>query len=185
MWRMAIKYLTFLPIIVISFAQDAALLFQLYNERNMEELKKQLITFKESDEKTFFQALFIHDADSSAEIYKELYVNATETLKPLVARKLYEYYYAKGFYVTAQRYETGAVESSFEIQLGAFLSKENADDFMRKLDGEGLETYVITKEVNQKTYYCVRIHGKETLEATNVYAEQIGIKFRVKYSIIK
>jgi len=185
MWGLAIKYLIFIPIILISLAQDAAPLYELYANRKMEELKKRVPYLSESEEKTFFEALFINDADSSAEIYKEIYDGASKRLKPLVARKLYEYYYARGFYITAERYVTSYEESAYIIQLGAFLSEENAKELKSRLYDGGLKTFMVTKEINEKTFYCIQIQGKETLEATNVFADQIGKKFNLKYRVIK
>jgi hypothetical protein len=185
MWRMAIKYLIFLPIIVLSFAQDTTPLFQLYNERKMEALKNQLPLFKETPEKLFFETLFVNDADSSIELYKQIYDDASEKLKPLIARKLYEYYYAKGFYITAQRYSQDEAPSAYEIQLGAFISQENAEELEQKLSQGGLKTYLVIKEINQKKFYCVRIKGKDNLQATKAFAEDIEKRFNLKYRIIK
>jgi hypothetical protein len=182
---MAVNFLFFIPIILISFAQDTASLYKLYAERKMEALKSQLPLLKESPEKTFFQTLFISNADSSVELYKLIYKNASGKLKPLVSRKLYEYYYAKGFYVTAQRYEDSEGESVYEIQLGAFLSQENALDLKEKLFNGGLKTYLVIKEINQKKFYCIRMKGKDSIESTTSLADQIGRKFNLKYRIIK
>jgi hypothetical protein len=185
MWRMAVKYLNYLPIIIVSLAQDPNPLFQLYNERRMEELKIQLPLFKNTPEKLFFETLFINDADSSIEIYKQIYNDASAKLKPLVARKLYEYYYAKGFYIAAQRYLESEEQSAYEIQLGAFLSQENAEELDRKLSAGGLNTYIIIKEIDQKKFYCIRIKGKQSLQETEVFADKIGKQFNLKYRIIK
>jgi hypothetical protein len=185
MWRVAIKYLIFLPIILIGFAQNTDLLFQLYNERNMDGLKKQLPNFSDSVEKSFFNALFISDADSCVEIYKQVYLQGSAKLKPLAAQKLYEYYYARGFYVTAQRYINTEAPSDFEIQLGAFISEDNAKELQQKLSAGGVETYIAAKEIGQKIFFCVRMPGKEDLQSTEKFADQIGKKFNLKYRIIK
>jgi hypothetical protein len=185
MWRVAVKYLIFLPIILIGLGQNTDVLFQLYNDRNMEALKTQLPDFTESSEKAFFEALFMNDADSCVEIYKAIYPDASSKLKPLVAKKLYEYYYARGFYITAQRYENRDVQSDYEIQLGAFISQNNAQALQKKLSAGGVTAYIVTKEIGQKTFYCVRMPGRENLQATESLADEIGKKFNLKYRIIK
>jgi len=187
-------------------------LFELYSARQLNELKKavdapQYIKLKNKPEMQFFNALFLTDAEAALAVYKKVFRSGEGRIKYLAAEKLYQYFYAKGFYVKAQNYQKYLVEHqqqnrtsepslihkdeqasekiSFYIQVGAFGIKENAEQRRRFLQTQDISSSLVKRKVGNKTLFCIWIKGKEDLEATMRYAERLKKKFDLDYQIMK
>jgi AmiR/NasT family two-component response regulator len=193
------------------YCQDLNELYILYNNRQIRELKNKvdLLEKKYPDKKEilFFKTLFIRNGDEAVQNYQNLLGQADEKLKAYVVNKISEYYYAKGYYVTALQYQDDIIvtsnqnvkenieeknqqlkineNSKFKIQLGAFSVKENANQLIEKLLHNGIHALIVERMVNDILLYCVWINGKNSFEETKLFAEMIKKKFQLEYRIIK
>ena len=140
--------ITFLITIFLqnSIAQslDDNKLFELYKAQNFEELKSELAKFgnNKKPEIEFLKTVFMENGEEALKVYLKIFENSFGNLKSIVSKKLSDYYYAKGYYLTASKYQKYLVESTstksqnnntiqtnhkkYIIQLGAFGLKENA-----------------------------------------------------------
>jgi hypothetical protein len=193
------------------YCQDVNELYILYNNRQIQELKKKvdLLEKKYPDnvEILFFKTLFIRNGDEAVQNYQNLLGHAGEKLKVYLVNKISEYYYAKGYYVTASQYQDDKIvtsnqnvqenieeknkqlkineNSKFKIQLGAFSVKENANQLIENLLHNGIHAVIVERMVHDILLYCVWINGKNSFEETKLFAEMIKKKFQLEYRIIK
>ena len=198
---------------VISTGQSLLELYDLYENKNMNQLYKKTEEFyqkyPQNNEIKFFKALFMEDGDEALKVYLELFNNSQGRLKSLIAGKIAEFYYAKGFYVKASEYSkvaknrpeysqeskdsdsidtnqsTQPVQSGLVIQVGAFKFKENAQYLQNVLKSHQILSRLVAREIGGKTLYCVWIDGKSNFEETRELAEYINQKFNLKYRIFK
>ncbi|MFC2089110.1 SPOR domain-containing protein, partial [Calditrichota bacterium] len=111
-----------------------------------------------------------------------------------------DYYYAKGYYITASKYQKYLVEKSSDsnikttaeieqdkyiIQLGAFGLKENAEQLKTMLETQNLYPRIVERNINGKLLYCVWMDGKTNFSQTLRYAETIKQKYQLQYRIIQ
>lgn len=157
-------------------------------------------------EVSFYQALFNENADSAAQIYQDVFERANAQVKLLSAQKLYEYYYAKGFYVTAEKYQkymtehgpekgtvqvlanpasTSPPEKVYYIQVGAFGIKENAQQRRMFLKTQDVPSILVERQVDGRILYCVWVKGKTDFEQTLQMANRLKGKFDLEYQIMK
>jgi len=185
-------------------------LYQAYKEKDFTRLQSLLEQLKTSQKKTpeirFYQALFKENADSAVEVYNTVFNRGDDRIKLLAAEKLYEYYYAKGFYVTAEKYqkymaehrqddgfvktETDAqnplsMEKVFYIQVGAFGIKENAQQRRMFLKTQDVQSILVERNVDGRILYCVWVKGKADIEKTLELANRLKSKFDLEYQIMK
>ena len=176
-------------------------LYLLYAQKNFEELKIELNKFNDqinsSTDLTFLNAHFLEDGDAAAKIYETLSESSTGILKYYVRQKLAEYYYARGFYVKAAEWKSGAdipadlnarlpaISRAFKIQVGAFGFKENASKLHNYLETNNIHSEIIQRDINNKTLFCVWIDGKDSRDQTEKYAEEIKSKLRLNYQIVQ
>jgi len=185
-------------------------LYQAYKEHDFTRLHSLLNQIKPAQTQTpemrFYQAVFKENADSAVKIYKEVFQLANVRTRLLSAEKLYEYYYAKGFYVTAEKYqkymaehgpEEGTVravpisknpppaEKVFYIQVGAFGIKENAQQRRMFLKTRDVQSILVERNVDGRTLYCVWVKGKADIEKTLELANRLKSKFDLEYQIMK
>jgi hypothetical protein len=123
------------------------------------------------DWKQFVQAIFIEDVEEALPQFIILYQKTADPkLKKIILDRISQYYYAKGFYETADRILTDEnfrnqiisvreEQIYFGVQLGAFSSLENAEKAKMKYSGSLQDIYIITKESSGKKLYAV-IAGK-------------------------
>jgi hypothetical protein len=133
------------------------------------DLEKNNIT--DPDWKLFVQTIFIEDVEEALPQFTILYQKTADPkLKKIILDRISQYYYAKGFYETADRILTDEnfrnqiisvreEQIYFGIQLGAFSSLENAEKAKKKYSGSIQDIYIITKESSGKKLYAV-IAGK-------------------------
>jgi hypothetical protein len=194
---------------VVALGQPVTELYELYTHKDMTQLyekTKELIQkYPDNLEIRFFKTLFIENADEAIKVYEELYKKSQGRLKTVIAHKISDYYYAKGFYVKASDYRVVAVEkinrsqkpvkqestiskkkdADLVIQVGAFKFKENAQYLQNILRSNRVPSRVVAREIGQNTLYCVWIDGKSNFEETREIAENINKKFNLKYRIFK
>jgi len=186
-------------------------LYTLYEQKQFERLKSELGKYPTGSDTSldirFFNALFEQDAELARQEYRNIFDRATGKLKNLAAGKLMEYYYARGYYVNAEKYHkfivdnkaedsgsgaTGEVVSakpaqknSYFIQVGAFGMRDNARELSQMLGTQDLPTRIVERNINGKTLFCVWIEGKNSFESTLKYADKIKSKYDLEYRIIK
>ena len=193
----------------ITFAQDLVnkKLYSLYEDQKLEDLKAELDKIdaqnKESPEIKFFNTIFLENGEEALTIYLQLFENSYGDLKPIIAKKLSDYYYAKGYYLTASKYQKYLVESTntkstikkntttpvehkkYIIQLGAFGLKENAYQLQEMLQTQNLYTRIKDREINGKVLHCVWLDGKNGFSETLEFAENIKEKYHLQYRILQ
>ena len=167
---------------------------------------QQLVTNSstKTDEILFFKTVFNENGEESIQIYESLFPAAKGDLRSLVAAKISEYYYAKGFYVKAAEYAkfvksspvtpvspgptTNVVEVQtnkiYYIQVGAFGYQDNANRMKDLLKEKKVNSDVKVRQVNGKTLYCVWVHGDKTYRDTKTYADELKKMYKLKYQII-
>ena len=182
--------------------QNLDYLYSLYQDKKMGELKAELDNIapdsNTNPDLTFLRTLFIEDGDAAVKIYESLSENTSGILKYFLSQKLAEYYYARGYYIKSEewRSEMQKPESllkkptlwdknNYKIQVGAFSFKDNASKLHNILGSNNIQSEIIQRKINDKTLFCVWIEGKTTREETEVFAEQIKSRFRLKYQIIQ
>jgi len=205
MKNLFICFLLFLSTAIYSAEIDE--LYSLYYKLKMDDLAVQIKDEGLSDnpDLRFFQALFIDDAEQAFQIYQKLFNQSEGRLKYVSGAKLFEFYYAKGFYISASKFEeyktnlnlyaeqiseTVAekelqITSNYVIQFGAFSSRSNAENLSRQLLEKGLNTIIKKREVNNIPLYCVWMDGKKNFSQTLKYAEILKNKHKFKYRIIE
>ncbi len=174
----------------------------MYDSQNYEslenELKKIESKYSEFPEIKFFKTIFLENGDEAVEVYKEIFDDSNSILKKYISKKLGDYYYAKGYYLTASKYQEYLVEKNgnnfepqkkekdkFIIQLGAFGLEENAQRLKKMLETQNLHTAIVQRNINEKPLFCVWMDGKSDFKQTLKYAEVIKKKYQLQYRIIQ
>ena len=186
-------------------------LYQAYKEKDFKRLQTLLkqadAAHSQSPVIRFYRAVFTVNADSAVQIYKDVFKRADASTRLLAAKKLYEYYYAKGFYVTAAKYQKYMAEHTqegeteqtpaapdnarpasgkmFYIQVGAFGIKENAQQRRMFLKTQDIQSVLVERNLDGRTLYCVWIKGYADIEKTLEMANRLKSKFDLEYQIMK
>ena len=194
-----------LTVFSCGFAQDNNQLFALYKQNDFAGLKQALagLSNNSGTDIQFYKALFNTDAEKAELQYKKVFEVGTPRLKLLAAKKLMDYFYALGYYVSATKYQKyivehsqinvahtqpakePVVESIYYIQVGAFGLEENARQQVDFLKIQDIESNVIKREVNGKTLFCVWIEGSSDLQKSLDYANKIRLKYDLQFQIMK
>jgi hypothetical protein len=199
------NYLIFLffALPAASICQDFDQMYNLYQQKNMSELYKMVgNNSSNAPEVVFFKATFIENGAEALNVYEKLFSGAQGKLKSLVADKISQYYYAKGYYVKAANYaqyvnaeisDTKVVtkpppalqpKKIYHIQVGAFGYQDNANRMRELLAEKKINSDVKIRRVNGKTLYCVWVHGMATYRQTASYAKELKAKYKLNYQII-
>ena len=198
------KYFLIISILLVQILTAQTItnksLFDLYENQKYEELKSQIDKLdknENSQEIKFLKALFLTNGEEAVKDYLTIFDNAFGELKSIVAKKLSDYYYAKGFYLTAGKYQKYLVETTktpqieearsvkYIIQLGAFGLKENAVQLQEMLVTQNLYTRIEKRNINGNTLHCVWLDGKDGFSETLDYAEKIKEKYHLQYRILQ
>jgi hypothetical protein len=199
----------------ILFAQEHQDLFEYYANRQIDKLEtriEQLGNIAQNDpEVLFFRTILTNNGDNAFLIYERLFKQSRGPLKKLVAEKLAEYYYARGFYIKSSKFENIAkayipvkttekiksgdnireskiersTKSIYKIQVGAFSVIENANDLASFLKGKKLEVSVVNRNVSGNNLYCVWVEGGSSFESTENIAKEINKRYQLSYRIVK
>ncbi len=194
------------------FAQyNYTTLYNLYEQKQFNLLESELSKYPNGSnislELRFFNTLFEQDAELARQEYQYIFDRAEGKLKNLAAGKLMEYYYARGYYVNAEKYHKFIVEhktvntrsgsigakgseipeqkGTYFIQVGAFGMKENARELSQMLGTQDISSRIVERNINGRTLFCVWIEGKDSFENTLKYADKIKSKYDLEYRIIK
>ena len=197
-------------------AQNISELFSLYQDKNFSVLQQKVqelsIPYPEKAELRFFNALFLENGEAAVQVYEQIYPDAGGILKTELAKKLGEYYYARGFYTRASEFDKvrqagPAViqpgppdvisretkistppekkKVNFIIQVGAFGQEENARQLRKSLQAQKIGSRVVTRLINGKNLYCVWVDGGNSLDETLRIADAIKGRFQLEYRILE
>ena len=159
----------------------------------------------------FYKTLFTEDGEAAFKDYQTVFKNGSKIYRSLAAQKLMEYYYAKGYYMNASKYQKYQVENPYnqeyiqtknkqadknstvsqndsklyQIQIGAFGVKDNALQLQRMLETQDVKAKMVIRIVNNKELYCIWIAGTDDFENTLKYANKLRSKYNLQYRIIK
>jgi len=175
MWKLEYKSLILIIILCVFFnpvnAQQFEKLFELYENRRIEQLRDIVMdmskTYSSSPEVIFFKNLFNENGEESTLIYEQILPKSQGRLKRYITKKLANYYFAKGYYITAKRYEEMNINSIeeteqknpanseeedkpndiFIIQVGAFSMKDNAEQLTQMLFTQKIDARVVERKI--------------------------------------
>ncbi len=191
------------------FAQGKLQLWtETYHHKDFQKIKEMLSggedSFLKPADALFFKTLFISNGELARKNYQTVFSSGSKSLKPLAAKKLMEYFYAAGYYVTATKYQKYIVQNqnsgleqknsgkvlsgsddAYFIQVGAFGLKDNARQQVDFLETQNINADLVTRTVNGKTLFCVWIKGKTDLDSTLQQANQIKQKYDLQFQIMK
>jgi hypothetical protein len=182
-------------------------LFALFEDEKLLELKSEINKLSKNLTKTpeieFFNTVFIENGETALQIYLDLFKNSYGEFKVVISKKLSDYYYAKGYYLTSSKYQKYMVENTitktkiknnvsshaeqknYIIQLGAFGLKDNAIQLLEMLQTQNLHTRIETRNINGKTLHCVWLEGNKEFSDTLEFAEKIKEKYHLQYRILQ
>jgi len=199
----------------LSYAQDLAELYSLYEARKMVQLEQRLATMPNNagqiPDIVFFRTIFNENGEEALKVYEQLFEQSDGLLKKITAHKLAQYYYARGYYVKAGEFTEIAqntpaqlsdrkinitrpekplpanepAEALYAIQVGAFSYRDNAQKMLDLLNQQRLNARIVTREINGKALFCVWITGKDDPDETNEYARDLKRKYNIPYRIVK
>lgn len=187
---------------------DWSVLSKYYQNAQYSELQQALTRVsaeqKKSMEFLFFSTLFEKDGEKAIQNYQYVFEHSQGWLKKAAAKKLFDYYFARGLYLKAESYknylsqeETTQRESLsnqeipeqeetvYSIQLGAFSSPENARKRLKVLEKNGISAEIKIRKINDHNYYCVWVKGRANFADTEKMARQIKKQLKLDYRIIK
>lgn len=182
-------------------------LFRLYETNKYSTLKIEInkldVNKSKSPEIKFLKTIFNEDGEEAIAIYLDLFQDSYGDLKSIIAKKLSDYYYAKGYYITASKYQKYLVENAntktkiprpdneeveqkkYIIQLGAFGLKDNAYQLQEMLQTQNLYPRIEDRTINGKLLHCVWLDGKKGFSETLQFAEKIKEKYHLQYRILQ
>ncbi len=185
-------------------------LFTLYDQKDFKklQLKVQLLAEQhpQRPETRFFRALFETDGEKAVKTYTDVYKNSSGRIRYLAAEKLMQYYYARGLYLNASKYQKYLADNAesekkkivesgkndredkdelYQIQVGAFGIRDNAQQLSSMLETQNIKSQIIIKNVEGKKLYCVWVEGYNSFEKTLEFANQIKARYELGYRIIK
>jgi hypothetical protein len=200
-----------IPVIVLSVQfllgqNPADKLFELYRNAEYKQLAE---NFKElsinhklnRDEQLLFESLLSEDGQKTFSGMMNLVKSDDGRVREIALGKIKDYYFARGYYQTANEFEKELVAlpaesvlpvaepalagSDFHIQVGAYGFRENAERLQKMLATQNIRAEIVTRVQNAKTLYCVWISGLESLDQTMEYAQTLKEKYDLSYHIIK
>lgn len=187
---------------------DWAIVKQFYQKGQYVELKQALSKADAKQQKSlefiFFSSLFEKDGEKAVKNYQFVFDRADGWLKEAAAKKLFNYYFARGLYLKANSYRNYLAQkgntqtepmlskvssvqeqAAYFIQLGAFSSPENAEKRLKVLKKNGISAEIKIRKINNHNYYCVWVKGRSNYAGTNKMARQIKKQLNLEYRIIK
>lgn len=200
--------LLFFTLTMPGYAQQRTELYRLYEQSEftaLEQAVKKVGTISANDyEGLFFKTLFIKDGERAEQNYLSVFEHGTPRLRLLAAKKLMDYFYAAGYYMTSEKYQKYIVEHAmpvvkagtaqtarqattprYFIQVGAFGLPANARQRVSFLKTQDVNAQLVERVVNGKTLYCVWIEGKMDLDKSLEFANKIKQKFDLEFQIMK
>jgi hypothetical protein len=190
-------------------------LFVLYEQKEFsrlnEELNRIAPQYPEAQEIKFFKSLFLHDGQAAKDQYSAAFEKGSPAIKFLAAKKLMDYFYARGYYGKASEYQKYLAENEmpaitedvkpdnykpdlqrqsrsddvYYIQIGAFGMRENAKQRCDMLATQHITAEIVIKKSGSKNLFCVWIKGYPTFDETIRYANTIKSKYDLDFRILK
>jgi len=186
------RYISHLAILMIGslfvlspslFGQTVPDLERLYENEQFMTLKNYRDENRISDPQwqMFIDALYMEDADSALEMFAAIYYNnQNKTLKKYIIQRVSDYYYARGYYKTADRLlkdkkyfnkiisqpqQSETSEENFGIQIGAFSNYANANSMKNRWMKKIKNLTIVNKQASGEDLYVVIAGKHSTREA--------------------
>ncbi len=167
----------------------------LYQENQMATLfaayQNGLIT--EPDWQLFVQALQTVAGDSAIRLMARAYARSKDQrLRAFIQERIYQYYYAGGYYQTAEKIRQDgeyilkllplqeSSQKKYGIQIGAFRSRENALKLKQTWQNKLYDIQIVQIERNGNRLYAVVVGEFSTREAALRYREELNNKWQLR-----
>lgn len=217
--RQYISTFLLIPFVLYSSltAQPNEDLVSYYKNKQFDKLQTRLDEIEkkggENNETRFFRTALTANGSEAIKIYLELFEKSGSPLKNLLAIKLYQYYYARGFYIKATEYQKLAqknfpvkrevavepvdninkevenrektAKQIYMIQVGAFSVSQNANELASFFRNKKYNVNVVKRIIAGKELYCVWINGESEYGATEKIARDIKNKYQSTYRIVE
>ncbi len=141
----------------------------------------------------FVQALQTTRGDSAVRLMAQAYAHTQDpTLRSFIQQRIYQYYYAGGYYRTAEKIKTQgdyilklipAQESGnkmFGIQIGAFRSRENALKLKQSWQDKLYDIRIVEVQRGSKQFYIVVVGKFTSRDAALKYREMLNQKWQLR-----
>jgi len=215
--KVCVILVLFSSIILAQSQFDA--MYKNYEQHNFEMVKQDLSImdqkYQSEPEYQFFRAVFLKNGEEAKNNFQMVFEKSGAKLKKLAAKKLMDYYYAKGYYVNASKFQeylidegteitsAGAAEvkqqevpekkpvpqtvesEKYFIQVGAFSLEENASQLVKMLATQNIKAQIVKRKIDKRDLFCVWLEGREDFKETYDYANIIKEKYDLKFRIIK
>lgn len=210
---MRIYFVLTLGLAGLLLAQNTLELEKLYRAGKLEQLRVKTNGFSSSTnpDLLYYKALLTSNGEAAQKIYARVFDAGSKAYKVRAAKKLMDYYYAVGYYVTAEKYQkfiaenstpedvlnapetvsqpvskpSATPESGYVIQVGAFGLPDNAEQQVKFLATQDVTARVVQRKVNEKVLYCVWVNGKPDFDRTLKYANRLKQTFDLEFRIMK
>lgn len=200
----------------VSAGQQFEVLYKLYEQNDFDKLRQKVEelsgTYPDALETRFFKALFISNGENAKKHYLYVFEQGKGKIKIFAAKKLMDYFFAKGYYVNASKYQKYLVETErnndiifiaspkpednsvqspkegteqYYIQVGAFSNNDNARQMCDMLATQNIETKIVKRKIKDQNLFCVWIEGKNDFYETLKLANKIKEKYDLPFRIIK
>jgi hypothetical protein len=215
------KYFTYILILTTlsissGTGQSFNKLLKYYQEHNIEAFRSEAQkidreALEQAPDLQFFYTVLNQNGEEALSEYERLYKSGSQRVRYLAAKKLMEYHYARGYYITASEYEkylikheniileggeekeivrTNPTENKrddieYYIQVGAFSHRDNARQLSEMLKTQNVNCTLVLRTINDRQLFCVWIEGKSTLDQTMEYANRIRERYDLNFRIIK
>lgn len=182
----------------VLFAQNDKL-YRLYTDNNIAELENVHSAGTISDPlwAKFIGNMFEENVENALPVYMQIYEQTSdEQLKKVTLDRISQYYYAKGFYETANRilndkqfrqkiFSIKKESIKFGVQLGAYSTYQNALDARKKFDNINNQIFIISKNSNGRNLYRIVAGKFETQSEADRLKNEIRRKFGYKGIILQ
>jgi hypothetical protein len=194
-------------------------IYKNYEQHNFEMVRQKISNidqkYQSSLDYQFFTAVLNKNGEEAKEVFQSVFEKGEKELKKLAAKKLMDYYYAKGYYLNASKFQEYLVDEGngsevispvqkkqheipegktvkpaasseiYYIQVGAFSLEENARQLVKMLATQNIKARIVERKIDKKNLFCVWLEGKEDFKDTYDYANVIKEKYDLKFRIIK
>ena len=167
----------------------------LYQEQRMAELFKAYRdgAIHQPDWQLFVRALQVSNGDSAVRLMAQVYAKTSdERLKAFVQERIYQFYYAGGYYKTADKirengdyilelfplYNLG--EKKYGIQIGAFRSRENALKLKQTWQNKLYDIQIVQITRNGVRLYAVIVGKFATREEALRYRDELNRTWQLR-----
>jgi hypothetical protein len=200
-----VLFLLLLGLLHLHGQVDTATLWQKYLQGELDVISaaaEDIRASEDSDERLrFLRNLFVMDGKAALATYEDILNSSKDgQLRYQAAKKIYAYYFALGFYVTAdemrQRFGldkeiiSGQPEGKFQlpplqyvVQLGAFSQRENAERMIQRISKADFEIMIKPREISGRTLFLVWVGPYSNAETARQAAEVITDKYHINTTI--